>query len=293
MKKTSTPIYIELANGFHLHTPEFSSTSTERLLNSDNEWEVLAGIVLSCQTGHFEPLTQISELLQKNNSFQFWKAAVELLGYAGTWHMIQQFFEKHADKLNDHSMQYFLAIVLANSCGLWAVEPLLEIHARAIEEESRYQIERHLSYLLEPENEVLWAGAQEKKVMVDSGDLEIRTIVDFKGYAQEVYTVRDTVLQGIESLNTPLYEGEVLDIVLVAKKLYERLLSKDSVTDRIYREKMLFEASTGVDCSTFFGQNNNLQYLPATTIMETFLKSNDLKRFERGQRYFFGYPIEN
>lgn len=291
MKKSSIQIYTDLPNGFHLHAAEFSSSSVDRLLHSEDEWEILAGILLSCQTGHFEPLARISDLLRKNDSFQFWKAATELLGYAGSWRTIQQFFDEYTHKLNDHGVQYFLAIVLANSCGLWAVEPLLAIHARATEEESRYQIERHLSYLLETENEVLWAGAEEKKIVVDSDDLEIRTVVDFAGYAKDVLAVRDVVSQDIGAFDKPLYEGQVLDIVRTARNLYERLTSKDDAKGRIYREKMLFEASTGVDCSAFFDRDNTLQYLPATAIIETFLESDALERFQPGQRYFFGHPI--
>lgn len=291
MKKSSIQIYTDLTNGFHLHAAELSQAAVDRLLHGEDDWEILAGILLSCQTGHFAPLVRIPTLLRKNDGFQFWKAATELLGYAGSWRMLQQFFDEHIDKLNDHGVQYFLAIILSNSCGLWAVEPLLAIHARATEEESRYQIERHLSYLLEAENEAIWAGAEEKKFVVDSEDLEVRTVVDFEGYAKDVHAVRDAILQDIGSLDTPLYEGEVLDIARIAKKLYERLTSEDDTTGRIYREKMLFEASTGVDCSGFFDEDSALQYLPATAIMETFLESHDLNRFQPGQRYFFGHPV--
>lgn len=291
MKKSSIQIYADLINGFHLHAAELSHAAVDKLLHGEDEWEILAGILLSCQIGHFAPLARIPTLLRTNDGFQFWKTAAELLGYAGSWPMIQQFFDEYTDKLNDHGVQYFLAIVLSNSCGLWAVEPLLAIHARATDEESRYQIERHLSYLLEAENEAIWAGAEEKKLVVDSEDLEVRTIVDFEGYAKDVYAVRDVIHQDIGSFDTPLYEGEVLDIARIAKKLYERLTSKDDATGRIYREKMLFEASTGVDCSAFFDKDSTLQYLPATAIMETFLESDDLNRFQPGQRYFFGHPI--
>lgn len=291
MRNSSIQIYKDLPNGFHLHAPELSCASADRLLHGEDEWEILAGILLSCQMGKFEPLDRMPGLLRKNNSFQFWKAAMEIFGYAGSWRMIQLLFEEYTDKLNDHGVQYFLAIVLANSCGIWAVEPLLAIHARATEEDSRYQIERHLSYLLEAENEVLWAGAAEKKIVVDSEDLEIRTVVDFDGYAKGVHAVRDVVIRDIGALDTPLYEGQVLDIVRTAKTLYKRLTAKDDSKDRIYREKMLFEASTGVDCSAFFDKDNTLQYLPATAIIETFLEREDLDRFQPGQRYFFGNPI--
>jgi hypothetical protein len=291
MKESSIQIYKDMPNGFHLHSAEFSHAATDRLLHSADEWEVLAGILLSCHIGHFDPLARIPELLRQNDSFQFWKAATELLGYAGSWRLIKRFFEGYIDELDDRGVQYFLPIALANSCGLWAVEPLLAIHAKAVEEEPRYQIQRHLSYLLETENGPIWMGADEKTVVVESEDLDVRTIVDFEGYARDVRAVRDTILQSVGSLDTPVYEGQVLDIARTAEVLYERLTSKDDTIDRIYREEMLFEASTGVDCSAFFDKDNILQYLPAAAIMETFLESDAPARFEPGQRYFFGHPI--
>lgn len=291
MKKTSVQIYKDMPNGFHLHSAELATADAGHFLRSVDDWEILAGILLSCQSGHFDPLARIPELLRKNDSFQFWISATELLGYAGSWRLIKSFFDGYTNELDDRSVQYFLAIALANSCGLWAVEPLLAAHAKAAEEEPRYQLQRHLSYLLEAENEAIWVGANEKNVVVESEDLDVRTVVDFEGYAKDVRAVRDAVRQNVGSLDTPIYEGQVLDVAGTAKTLYERLTSKDDTRGRIYREKMLFEASTGVDCSAFFDQDNTLQYLPATAIMETFLESDGRKRFQPGQRYFFGHRI--
>lgn len=291
MKESSFQIYKSMPHGFHLHSADFSRANVYNLLHSADEWEVLAGILLSCQSGCFDPLDRIPELLRKQDSFMFWMCATQLLGYAGSWRLIKQFFESYTNKLDDRGVQYFLPIVLASSCGIWAVEPLLEIHAKAVEEEPRYQIQRHLSYLLEAENELIWAGANEKSIMVDSEELNFRRLIDFEGYEKEVRAIRDTVLQSVGSMNAPVYEGQELDVARLAKTLYERLASRDNSKDRIYREKMLFEATTGINCSAFFDKDNVLQYLPATAIMEMFLESNRFNCFEPGQRYFFGHFI--
>ena len=54
---------------------------------------------------------------------------------------------------------------------------------------------------------------------------------------------------------------------------------------------MFFEASTGVDCSTFY-QKTVLQRLAAMAIMEDFLESDTAAHFQVGTRYFFARPIE-
>jgi hypothetical protein len=290
MKPSSLQIANDLANGFHLHSALLLQTDRCHLLGSSDEWEVLAGILLSCQCGDFAALPRIPELLRKHDGFRFWKAATELLGYAGSWKLLDQVFESFHDQLDDRGVQYLLPIALANTCGLWAVEPLLALHGRAVDEEPRYQIQRHLSYLLEEEDGPIRAG-QEEEVIVDPDDIEVRTVVDYVGFARKVREARDLIVERMGSPNRAVYEGRVLDIGLTARTLYERVTGKDSGTGRIYREQMLFEASTGIDCRGFYDEENSLQYLSAAAIMEDALSSHAFNRFEPGRRYFFGHPV--
>ena len=199
--------------------------------------------------------------------------------------------ENSRSKLTIAEFSNFLAIALANSCGLWAVEPLLTIHTGAVEQEPRYQIERHLSISFEEENDIIWAGAEEKKVIVESDDIDVRTVVDFQGYAEEVRAARDEMIERLGSMNTPVYEGRASDIAAIARRLYDRLTSRDEAKGRIYRERIIFEASTGVDCNGLFDKDNIPQYLAVAAIMETFLESDSVDSFQPGRRYFFGHPI--
>lgn len=285
--------YKELARGFHFHVAEVSDTQRDQFLGSAEAWEVLAGVLLSSRSGDHAELSRLPKLMRRYDDFFFWKAATELIGYSGNWHFIDQFFQGFQSDKDDRGVQYFLAISLANSCGLWAVEPLLTLHASAVEEEPRYQIERHLSYLLEEENDMIWIGAEEKAVISDTDDedIDVFKVVDFESFAKEVRSAVDEVIESVGSADKPVYEGRLLDVAEIARRLHHRLTSEDEAVGRIYRERMLFEASTGIDCSDFYDKNGGLQYLQAAAIIENFLESDAVDRFEPGLRYFFGHPI--
>lgn len=292
MEQSFVQKYWELASGFHLKSVAISEADKDRMLRSSEVWEVLAGVLLSCQSGNFAELPRIPKLLRKNEGFLFWKAAFELIGYAGSWEFIDWFFRDLQTEINNSNVQYCLAISLANSCGLWAVEPLLKLHAAAVEEEPRYQIERHLSYLIEEENDLIWIGAEEEVVPdPDPSKIEVYTIVNYEAFAEEVRNARKEVVDRVGSVSKPVYEGRLFDINDIAKRLYDRLTSEDKTEGRIYRERMILEASTGMDCSSFYDEEDSLQYLPASAIMETFLESEEGSRYEPGIRYFFGHPI--
>jgi hypothetical protein len=51
-----------------------------------------------------------------------------------------------------------------------------------------------------------------------------------------------------------------------------------------------FEASTGIDCSSFYDEGE-FQPLRVAALVETFLEDPGSARFRDGQRYFFGHPI--
>lgn len=294
MQNTSNHPYNVLCKGFHLKSADVNLEDKDRrrLLQSTNVWEVLAGILLSSQSGDFSELPRIPALMRQYDDWLFWKAATELVGYAGSWRFINQVFTSFQNEIGDRGIQYFLPIALSNACGLWIVEPLLMFHAAAVDEDIRYQIENRLSYIFEKENDLIWFGAEEENIVLDNDDLDVRTIVDFESYAAEVHAVRDEVVKRIGSKDLPVFEGELLDITKTAERLYHRIISNDEAQGRIDRERMLFEAATGIDCSSFYDENGIFQSLSAAAVMETFLESNSVSLFKPGQRYFFGFPID-
>lgn len=147
--------------------------------------------------------------------------------------------------------------------------------------------------MLEPESDFLWAGAEETYELGNLDDIDIRTVVDFASYAEEVRLARDEIVAQLGSADKPVYEGKLLDIAAVGQKLYDRLTSESGggSDSRTYRDRWLFEAATGVDCSHFYDEQGVLQRLPAAATMEAFLESDEIRRFKPGQRVFFGHPI--
>ena len=281
-----------LSLGFH--KVKLAKADQSAFLRSSDEWEILSGVLIACQSGDFSELDRIPKLLRLNDSFLFWKAAMELVGFAGSWRFIQHLFNGYAEQVHDGGNQYFLSIALGNSSGLWAVEPLLTLHDAAIKEEPRYQIEGELSFLLEEDTGPIFAGADETTAVSDDDEMEVSTAIDFEGYAKDVRNARDEIIKSIGSNELPVFEATILDINATARKLYQRLTSgEDNSWGRLYREQMLFEASTGVDCSGFYDKEHRLQPLAAAAIMESFLESDQGGRFQPGCRYFFGHLIEN
>jgi hypothetical protein len=87
-----------------------------------------------------------------------------------------------------------------------------------------------------------------------------------------------------------VFFGEVLHVPEVARELLGRLerSHENEATQPQLRRRL--EASTGVDCSSFF-ENRGFRPLTAATMLETMLESGSLDRYVAGRRYFFGFPV--
>ena len=79
-KESSVRIYEDMSGGFHLHASGLTQGDTARLLRSTDPWEVLAGVLLSCQRGDFAPVARIPELMRQDDGFMFWNILDPVLG---------------------------------------------------------------------------------------------------------------------------------------------------------------------------------------------------------------------
>lgn len=279
----------DLARGFHLRDRALAGLPEVDLLASDDPWEVLVGILIGCRRGCFAELYRLRALMLKNRDFFFWPAASELAGCAGGKRFLQWYIDEFRQEREQGSTQYFLPISVSNACGLHLVEHLVDLHRFAAEPDCRYQIERNLSYILEKENGALWGGANE--VFLSSTEAEPMNTFDHKGFAASALEVKNQVMASLPTPDGPVFQGVVFDVVEHAKALLTRLRSERKNTERIDRARVLFEASTGTDCTRFYDDENTLQVSIAIPIVERFLKRDDLARFAPGQRYFFGHAI--
>jgi hypothetical protein len=83
-----------------------------------------------------------------------------------------------------------------------------------------------------------------------------------------------------------VFKGERFGVVSLAKRMLERL--GRTTFEEIWRRK--FEASTGIECTNFY-QEKELKPLSAAAIVEAFLESPDVEKYEDDVRYFFGHRI--
>lgn len=277
--------------GFHAPRIDKSSLSVSTLLASGNPWHVYTGILLSCESGDFSALETLAGLLKKNDVYLLWQAASYLAGFAGRWEFISQLVADMESEIARPGIKYFLSIILGASCSLRAVQPLLRIHSSSDDEDDRFQIENELSYLLEDrEGEVRW-GATENTVIDNEGDEEILTTINRPKYFAIVDKHLQELLAKTSNMEVPVFEGAIYDVVGTAERLRQRLTDGRVDEGRLLRERLIFEAATGVDCTSFYAEDGTLRRLAAVSVMENFLDSNAITQFVPGQRYFFGHPI--
>jgi hypothetical protein len=89
-----------------------------------------------------------------------------------------------------------------------------------------------------------------------------------------------------------IWEGNIFGVRRLAEKTLDLIYKakKRGENVSLFAERRQFEAATGIDCSAFF-QNMNLQPLAAAEILESFLESSAVDKYEDSVRYFFGHRI--
>ncbi|ESX87334.1 hypothetical protein [Mesorhizobium sp. LSHC412B00] len=276
----------QLSLGFYVPGVDLSSYDPARLLQSDEIWEQIAGLFLACEVGDLSALHRIPSIIKESDAYLVWQAGTNLAGLAGNLSSVKDVFKPF--EKDGSGTEYFMTIALGQTLDPDAIEMLLTLHNDASDEETRYQIERELSYLLEDTNGPIIRGADES---IESEDEETVHIINRQDYFPKVTAALSLVRAQLPVPNTPILGGKVFDVVKLARRLLERVGSAAPEIGRIHRHRLIFEAATGVNCAAFFDSPVKLNSLQATAILETFLDSDDVKRFVPGQRYFFGHPV--
>jgi hypothetical protein len=108
---------------------------------------------------------------------------------------------------------------------------------------------------------------------------------------------RDLVIRTYEQrrheLGSPeaaVLNGRPFSVRSTAERLLDKLTTDEVDELDVAEERILFEASTGIDCRAFF-KDFTLQPLAAAAVVEDFIESDESERYEDGVRYFFGHRI--
>lgn len=225
--------------------------------------------------------------MRDNLYYILWNAVTNISGYAGTLDIVLQTFD-HFENKYDETFLYFFGLAAGATSNIQAIDYLMQAHSRTTDYEPMRQIELEISFLLEPEDGPLSAGAMEEGVDDDGNWVER---INRDKYFGLVTQQKDALLARTGSATVPIFGGEVLNIIKVARRMYGALGKMEGRETRLCREQTLFEASTGINCSPMLDSEGTLKPLQAAGILEQFFDSDDIGKFVPGQRYFFGHPI--
>lgn len=110
--------------------------------------------------------------------------------------------------------------------------------------------------------------------------------VDADDYEDAVMLCYERMLEKFNDDKVLLLKGERYGVTSLARQIFNDI---ESPYFRL-RWKLEFEASTGIDCSSWY-KNKKFQSLSAAATIEEFLESPEAAKYEDGARYFFGHRI--
>ena len=109
---------------------------------------------------------------------------------------------------------------------------------------------------------------------------------DVEYYREAVLEAYQRLADDFGSNQVYVFRGKLFGVTALAQHLRVRM--RQPFPRSVLRQK--FEASTGIDCSSFY-RRGELKPLAAAAIVEDFLESAAVATYEDGVRYFFGHAI--
>jgi hypothetical protein len=276
----------ELALGFHLPDTDLSNLDYHDMLTSKSDWNVVAGIILAAREGNFSHIQDVYKVMARNDSYLIWCACVNVVGYAGSWNDLTWLAGALRNLSVNSENDPFIGMLLGTSCDLRTVNEMLQLYMSTDDLDTLNQLRGDLSSLLEPSDDVLFDGVEG-----DGGGLALPSVDARERYSLLVRSHRDALLSKLPDPQLPVFEGRTYSVINTARNLMAQIEADEEHGERFFREKMVFEAATGTDCSRFFDDLGRLQRIEAAAVLEDFFDRDDLHKFQDGQRYFFGHAI--
>jgi hypothetical protein len=257
-------------------------------LRDRNPWIVLTALVERAKRGDFKNLGLIFPCLRASAEGAFWYACSYALSDAAPAPVLRQLVNEFRSEIWDKKDLWtteYVVDTLYHSLRLWTVPILLKFYLE-IEDPVRLSestddwdqpslilIPRYLSQLLETEPGPIAES--------DFPHPEYGALV------QGIYEQR---CRELGSPEVAILNGKPFSVRSATEWLLAALTADEINEQEVAEGRMLFEASTGVDCRPFF-KDFKLQPLTAAGIVEDFLDSLDAAKYKDGVRYFFGHRI--
>lgn len=229
----------------------------------------------AAREGSFDGVAHLLEVFPDAQHPQLRHAYTQLLGDAGPKACIDlvrlKLKNTDTDNLTERVMARRFGRVLAEGGKLADIPLLLDIYLRTRADKDSEIFPVWIAALIEPDTEVF----------CDPADY-----FDIEGYRAAVMSRYESLVEALGSPEVYVFEGAPFGVVRLARMMMNRLREADFMPE--YRQR--FEASTGIDCRSFY-RDGFFQSLNAAAILEDFTSGPGSEQFEEGVRYFFGHRI--
>lgn len=256
-------------------SPSLDLLSNESL-KSENPWIAISATLERAKVGDFSGVRGLKTWMQRDLGPTLDYAFAELFGDAAPEETLREIESMIIDGPNHARMAACRAALWSGE--LWVVPLMLDCWRRVEQRDDRDSITVMLSDLLEK----------------NAGPVVANEALSKEEYAELILSRVDEIQRKAKNQRTPIWEGGIFSVVGLAQKMYELVTSSAMAVDDFeddfegYRHK--FEAATGIDCSSFF-VDDELRPLAAAAVLEDFLVDGRSEQYENGVRYFFGHHV--
>jgi|ERR1700722_135921 len=244
-------------------------------LQSDDPWIVLAAVLERAKKGDFRYLPLLEQRIDPRGDPLFGGACFQLWGDVGTEAALRPLLSY----INQGPTPYVLrACQACHHAGyLWLAGPILNSLQRLSLPDDRDTIGLILSEMLEEQPGPISAPS-------DYPEADYRRLVESR-----VYELRSK----LETEFAPVWAGRLFGVRSLAMLMLQTLTSARTES-YLYAEfldlRQRFEASTGINCSSFFA-GGRVNGSIAKAVLNEFLKTPESREYVEGVRYFFGHAI--
>jgi hypothetical protein len=251
--------------------PSYAIDPKRSLESYRSPWELWVATLARARLGDFSWVPSLLGLYSRSDDYVLKAQCADLLADAGSRTTVARIREAISTKLirgdkYDPQFAVDMSQVLFANMRLGDVPLLLSTYQGGAQFEDTQIIISYMEYIL--------------------GEIEL------KGGVSNLASDSSLVTRRVEQLKDQfgtdeilLWWGEPFSIAGLAEKWLKIVERPDPITLR-----RTFEATTGIDCRTFF-KDEEFQPLTAAAVVEEFLESTAVAKYKPGVRFFFGHRI--
>jgi hypothetical protein len=245
-------------------------------LRSANPWIVVASVLENAKRGNHAPVSRLKEIISRDDSTAFLAhVCLSLIGDAGRQRDLQDL----ASMMTDSNLRTDACHGAWGAGCLWLAPHMLQAWRDSQLEDNRATISLYLALMLEDH----WLG--DIACSLDSAP---------EDYVQLVEQHIEKLRIALPSDQIPVWWGQPFGVRAVANRMRELLVpgaeEPSNLRGMFPHLRRKFEAATGINCTSFY-RDENLQPLSVAALIDAFLDSSAVAKYEDGVRYFFGHRI--